>query len=63
MKPVKKYIWATIEANSKEDLEKTCKERYPGHIIINKSIIKSQYDKEFKYKQVFILRKINNHGE
>lgn len=54
----KKYIWVTIEARTSDELESECKRLYPGHIIVTRSIIKSQYEKELKYKRIFILLKI-----
>lgn len=60
MKPKKKHLWVTIEAKTSEKLRDKCKELYPEHIIIKESIIHSQYEKELKYKQVFILRRIVN---
>ena len=54
----KKYLWVTIEAETSEGLKEKCKRLYPGYVIVTESIVKSQYEKELKYKQIFILRKV-----
>ena len=61
MSDYKKYVWATIEAKTQDELESECKKIYPHHIIVKRSIVKSQYDKELKYKQIFILIKLKSH--
>jgi len=54
----KKYLWVTIEAETSDGLREKCKKLYPGYIIVKGSIIKSQYNKELKYKQLFVLREV-----
>lgn len=60
MKPEKRYVWATIEAKTSDDLEKACKEKYPAHVIVERSIIRVDYEREKPYRQVFVLIKLKS---
>lgn len=58
--PPRKYKWVTINSKTSDDLERDCKEKYPGHIIVKRSIIKTDYKKDIPYKQMFILVKVRS---